>query len=218
MAISCARAQNGREFVIEGASMATLRAAFAAAILLAVSACGDPASTNGSRQASATRPSASPSPDAAETFVKAHAPKAEMRLINSAEQFSTRQDATGAAAVTDIDNRKAESWREAVRGAVNFTGWVAYVDSSEPTGRIYLKVTGDMFLWADIPVNAPFYATFRNLSRYQVVNISGSIANDDTAGLKGDVDRKSPTCFEAASGPQGCHVELTDLRPLASPG
>ncbi len=196
--------------------MATLRAAVAAAFVLPLAACGEPGSRDVAPASTADRQATAPVPGPVEAFVKGRAPKAEVRLINSAEQFSTRRDAASGDAATASNDRMAQSWRESVLGAINFTGWVAYVDRSEPTGRIYLKLTDKMFMWADIPKDSPVIAALRpRLPGHQVVTISGKIADDDAIGLKGALDGASPTCFEAASGPQGCHVELSDLRPLA---
>jgi hypothetical protein len=197
--------------------MATQRATVAAAILLIVAACDAPGSRENTGQTSrSAQQSATPVPGPVDVFVKAHAPKAEVRLINSAEQFATGLDAGSGRTETDINSRMAESWRDSVLDAINFTGWVAYVDRADQTGRIYLKIANNMFLWTDIPKDSPLLVTFLNVRpHHQAVYISGKIANDDAAGLKGAIDSKSPTCFEAASGPQGCHVELTDLRPLA---
>ena len=197
--------------------MAIQRAATAALILLTLAACGDRGSPKSASQSSNTaQQSGTTVPGPVEAFVKSHAPKAEVRLINSAEQFSTRAATTSSATGSAPNDRMAESWRESVLGAINFTGWVAYVDRAEDSGRIYLKLTDNMFLWADIPKQSPLIAAFRmHRPGHQVVYITGKIANDDAVGLKGALDGKSPTCFEAASGPQGCHVELTDLRPLA---
>jgi predicted small lipoprotein YifL len=197
--------------------MANRRAATAALILLTLGACGDKGSPkNAPRSSNAAQPAVPAVPSPVEAFVKSHAPKAEVRLINSAEQFSTRATTTSGDAGGQVNDRMAESWRESVLGAINFTGWVAYIDRTEDNGRIYLKLTDNMFLWTDIPIQSPLMTAIRaHRPGHQVVYMTGKIASDDAAGLKGALDGKSPTCFEAASGPQGCHVELTDLRPLA---
>lgn len=197
--------------------MANPRVASAGLILLTLAACGDQGSPKSAPQSSSTaQQSVPPLPGPIDTFVKSHAPKAEVRLINSAEQFSTRATTTSRDAGSVPNDRMAESWRESVLGAINFTGWVAYVDRAEESGRIYFKLPDNMYLWADVPKQSPLIAAMRmHRPGHQVVYITGKIASDDAVGLKGALDGKSPTCFEAASGPQGCHVELTDLRPLA---
>jgi hypothetical protein len=153
-----------------------------------------------------------PAPD----IVRAHAPPAEIKLLDANATYSRDIDAPNNIVRDEIQTKKSVVWRNAVLGIGDFERWAAYVSSIDSGGRVELRLSESLVLkfWADVPQGGTLFSTLRTLREGQPVYISGRIAPTNIDVMNTSDDALFPTCFEDGFGLVGCEIELESIEPL----
>lgn len=147
-------------------------------------------------------------------IVKAHAPQAELDLLNAYSGYERHIDAPNGIMRDEIRKKQNAAWRSAVLKIGNFKRWSAKVVRIESGGRIILSFAEYLDVFEDVAEGTKLFAVMRTLSdRDQLVYVSGRITETSLAGLKDSTDEAAPTCFEEGLY-YGCEVAITSIEPI----
>jgi hypothetical protein len=148
-----------------------------------------------------------------EEIVKAHAPQAELDLLNAYSEHGKSIAAPNDIIRDQLKNKQNAAWRSAVLKIGNINRWSAIVEKVESTdsgGRITLRFARYLRVFADVPEGTRQFAIIKTLSdNNQLVYVSGHLTDslvDNTNGI-------APTCFDEWGAP-ACEVAMTSIEPI----
>ena len=154
---------------------------------------------------------AAPDPD---EIVKAHAPQAELDLLNAYSEYGKHIAAPNDIIRDEIRKKQNAAWRAAVLKIGNFNRWIANVEKVERTdegGRITLSFTRYLNVFAEARDGTKLLSIIRTLSdSNQTVYVSGNITN---SLIVDRTDEIAPTCFDQWGFP-ACEVAITSIEPI----
>jgi hypothetical protein len=148
-----------------------------------------------------------------EEIVKAHAPQAELDLLNAYSEHGKNIAAPNDIIRDQLRKKQNAAWRSAVLKIGNINRWSASVEKVESTdsgGRITLGFARYLSVFADVPEGTKLFAIIRTLSdNNQLVYVSGHITNS----LVDSTNEIAPTCFDEWGAP-ACEVAITSIEPI----